>query len=162
MKKLLIAISLATLAPTVTHGDIFEFTEHAGGSSSTGKSEWFLLDDDRDTTTDPYPWGITAICDGKGGHEFSIALHGILSPRPKSVELVYAIGHGEPVATRGFALDSILTGLSGTLATDVAAAVASGQRILLSVTGDSVVWSSSFEGYATDPDKVAFVSGGCR
>ncbi len=162
MKILFTAISLAALVPGVGHSDIFEFHEHEGSSSGAGKSEWLLLDDDREATADPYPWGITAICDGKGGYEFSIALHGIVSERPRAVELTYRVGEGEPIVTQGFALDSLLTGLAESFGTEVTKAVASGQRIILNVVSDSGTWSSDFEGYEPDPDRVAFVSNGCQ
>lgn len=162
MKKLLISIWLAVLAPCMAYGDIFEFSEYGGGRSGAGKSEWLLLDDDRDPTTDPYPWGMTATCDGKGSYEFAIALHGIVSGRPRAVDVEYKVGDGETVATQGFALDSILTGLSKSLGTDLSEAVSLGLTIVLGVTGESATWSTTFEGYDPDPDRVEFVSGGCR
>ncbi len=154
MKKLLIWI--AVLAPSPVVGDVFEFSEYGG------RSAWLLLDDDRETDADPYPWGITAACDGNGGHEFSIALHGIVSSGPGPVEMEYSIGGGEPVVTRGFALDSILTGISEALGAELTEAVASGERIVLSVPHDSALLTSSFEEYAHDRERVEFVSNGCR
>ncbi len=162
MKKLHIAIWLAAFAPGVAYSDIFEFSEHGSEHSGAGKSEWLLLDDDREASTDPYPWGITAICDGNGGHEISIALQGTVTSRPQPVGVEYTIGDGEPVAAQGFAFDSILTGLSKTLGSELAEAIASGQNILLSVVSDSGNWPTSFEGYTPDPSKVEFVSNGCR
>ncbi len=162
MKKLLIAIWLTAFVPGVAHSDIFGFNEHGSGLSGAGKSEWLLLDDDREASSDPYPWGITAICDGNGGYEISIALHGIVSSRPQPVGVEYAIGDEEPAAAQGFAFDSILTGLSTTLESALAQAIASGQDILLRVVSDSGKWSTSFEGYVTDPSKVEFVSNGCQ
>ena len=162
MKKLLIAIWPAMLAPAVAYGDIFEFSEHGNGLSSTGKSEWLLLDDERSASADPYPWGITAICDGNGGFELSIALHGIVASRPKPVKIEYTIGDRAPVAARAFALDSILTGLSGSLEAELVEAIASGQSVLLSINGESGNWTTDFEGYEPGPNKVEFVSNGCR
>lgn len=156
MKKLFVLIWIAVLAPGPVLGDVFEFSEYGE------RSIWLLLDDDRETDSEPYPWGITAACDGKGGHEFSIALHGILSSEPGPVEMEYSIGGGAPVITRGFALDSILTGLSETLGAELTEAVASGERIVLSVPHDSALLSSSFEEYAHDRERVEFVSNGCR
>jgi len=149
-------IWIAVLAPGPVLSDVFEFSEYGG------RSGWLLLDDDRETDVGPYPWGITAACDGNGGREFSIALHGFASPEPGPVEMEYSIGGGEPVATRGFALDSILTGLSESLGTELTEAVASGQRIVLSVSHDSGLLTSSFEEYAHDRERVEFVSNGCR
>lgn len=162
MKKLFIGIWIATLASGVAHGDIFRFSEFNGESSAAGQAEWLLLDDDRDPTADPFPWGISAVCSGNGSYELSVALHGIVSRQPQRVAVTYAIGDAEPVATRGFALDSILTGFSESLMADLAEATALGQKIVLGVTGESAMWSTEFEGYDPDPDKVEFVTNGCR
>ncbi len=162
MMKLFFAISLVAMVPHMSHSDIFGYNEYGEGNSGSVKSEWLLLDDDRDVTSDPYPWGMTATCDGNGGYEFTFALHGILTQPPGTVSVTYTIGDGEPVMTHGFALDSIITGLPDSLGTAMTKAVSTGQRIDLGVTGESGIWSTDFEGYIPDPDKVSYVSGGCQ
>ena len=162
MRTTFIAIVLMVLAPGIGLSDTISYSGHDGSPSDIGRSAWFLLDDDRGTTTYPFPWGISASCNGRGRYEFSIALHGVVSTRPRYVDVTYRIGDGERVVTRSVAFDSTLTGFPDSSMTEIINAVASGQRIQLSVATASATWFSTFDEYQPDPDKVIFVLNGCR